>query len=120
MKANELMIGDWCILGNGQYAQIDTVLFKILLEYEIDGNKNDLRHIPLTPEILEKNGFVAEFASEDYRYDDKMILTQSYDKKGYWWVVGNMYVCQLHYVHELQHALRLCGLNELADNFKLQ
>lgn len=24
-----------------------------------------------------------------------------------------------HYVHELQHALRLCGLNELADNFKV-
>lgn len=23
------------------------------------------------------------------------------------------------YVHELQHALRLCGLKELADNFKL-
>ena len=23
------------------------------------------------------------------------------------------------YVHELQHALRLCGLNELADNFKI-
>lgn len=22
-------------------------------------------------------------------------------------------------VHELQHALRLCGLNELADNFKV-
>lgn len=24
------------------------------------------------------------------------------------------------YVHELQHALRLCGLNELADNFKIE
>lgn len=24
------------------------------------------------------------------------------------------------YVHELQHALRLCGLNELADNFKAE
>lgn len=23
------------------------------------------------------------------------------------------------YVHQLQHALRLCGLDELADNFKL-
>lgn len=25
----------------------------------------------------------------------------------------------IDYVHELQQALRLCGLNELADNFKI-
>lgn len=24
------------------------------------------------------------------------------------------------YIHELQHALRLCGLNDLADNFKIE
>ena len=27
---------------------------------------------------------------------------------------------QFYYFHELQHALRLCGLNELADNFKIE
>ncbi len=25
----------------------------------------------------------------------------------------------INYVHELQHALRLCGLTDLADNFKV-
>ena len=28
--------------------------------------------------------------------------------------------CKTIYLHELQHALRLCGLNDLADNFKLE
>ena len=45
---------------------------------------------------------------------------------------GNLFVDELHlnrhleftfqdclYVHQLQHALRLCGLNELTDNLKL-
>jgi len=27
---------------------------------------------------------------------------------------------RVNYVHQLQHALRLCGLNELANNFKLE
>lgn len=26
---------------------------------------------------------------------------------------------KVKYVHELQHALRLCGLSELADNLKI-
>lgn len=29
-------------------------------------------------------------------------------------------VADIRYVHELQHALRLCGLNELANNIKIQ
>ena len=27
--------------------------------------------------------------------------------------------CPIKYVHELQHALRLCGLSELAENLKV-
>ena len=33
--------------------------------------------------------------------------------------VFNNIFAQIYYVHELQHALRLCGLQELADNFIL-
>ena len=29
------------------------------------------------------------------------------------------WICDTLYVHELQNALRLCGLNELADDFKV-
>ena len=27
---------------------------------------------------------------------------------------------EIYFVHELQHALRFCGLNEIADNFKIE
>ena len=28
-------------------------------------------------------------------------------------------IVPIKYIHDMQHALRLCGLNELADNFKI-
>ena len=31
----------------------------------------------------------------------------------------NLVFCDTLHVHDLQHALRLCGLDELADNFKV-
>lgn len=36
-------------------------------------------------------------------------------------ISNNMYnlSCPIQYVHELQHALRLCGLSELAENLKV-
>ena len=32
---------------------------------------------------------------------------------------GNYYMCDCNYVHTLQHALRLCRGDELANNFKI-
>lgn len=130
MDCKSLMISDWVSYCN-EYFQVDyyhRATDTIGLKYKgkspnfQDGMicSEDAIPIPLTEEILKANGFKAEYAPEDYRYDDKMMLTQSYDKQGYWWVVGNMYVVQLFYVHELQHALKLCGLNEMADNFKVE
>lgn len=33
---------------------------------------------------------------------------------------NNFVLFNLCYVHELQHCLHVCGLNELADNIKLE
>ena len=33
--------------------------------------------------------------------------------------LNNKKVYQCEYVHQYQHLLRLCGLDELADNFKM-
>ena len=60
-------------------------------------------------EILEANGFGRDPLY--YEHND-----------GYDFFLGNVrsvHVGPLQYVHELQHALRLCGLNEIADNFKI-
>lgn len=103
----------------------------------------DISPIPLTDEILEKNGFDSEtFLSSEW---DKKVYFKEFpgcvvepDDTGYtfgttryWSEVnedgspidwGTMYESRiegLHYVYELQHALRLCGLSELADYFKV-
>lgn len=67
--------------------------------------------IPLTEEILKANG-INIFSNCDlslplYTMGIKVVERGVYIKM------------RFKFVHELQHALRLCGLKELADNFKI-
>lgn len=120
MKANELMVGDlvysiFCdkpckVIGIEQY-ESEYVNVKVT---NISGAKDitSLTPIPLTLEILEKNGF-----SDDYRNDD-LSYTQSC---GY--VIGihingkNGCMDEMYfdYIHQLQHALRLCGIDKTIE-----
>lgn len=76
---------------------------------------DDIEPIPLTAEILKKNGFKNErFRNEYYIYGTNFYVV-AFDNT-YSFQSSDM---DLKYVHELQHALRLCGLNELANNFKI-
>ena len=100
--------------------------------------------IPLTPEILEKNEWKSDnniseclgievFASEknkccvefdgedEYSFNtyERWEDTDYYGTPMDWGYRYITSIYHLRYVHELQHALRLCGLDELADNFKL-
>ena len=119
MKANELMIGDWVLdkKTNRPYKIIGTndLLFH-----------DDYSHIPLTAEILERNGFENDFYHDEcvadyhyvrlegYSYHEELILIQ--------WCNGelnvvNELICDVdmydcYYVHQLQHALRLCNIEK--------
>lgn len=83
-------------------------------------NEDDADSIPLTDEILEKNGW-------KWRKKGVIKSLHLYDKEGHSIMTltyGNIitvggHEVKIRYVHELQYALRLCGLNELADNFKV-
>lgn len=98
-----------------------------------------LQPIPLTPEILEKNNLILgdNIISSDktpfgeifnsINIKNTLIENGQLQKEAYQIYIRNKelsifegrYICiRIAYVHELQHALRLCGLNELADNFK--
>ena len=139
MEAKELMIGDKVMVK--VLSQIPDTY--VLHTWTANDYSRDIKvkPIPLTPEILEKNGF----------YDRNI---QGYYAQWYYKRFGS-YVCfdiaiSLVYkeievskvcgagtdceeeeygssivfsndicVHTLQHALRLCGLDELADNFKV-
>ena len=115
MNAADLMIGDWVSI-KPLSAYIYTRR-KIKIQDFANLHKMDFVPILLTPEILEKNGF---------KYND-LPYAQEWEKYGLSIYGENpkMINCGLNiamnvtYVHQLQHALRLCGLDELADNFKV-
>lgn len=130
MEAKDLMIGDW-VLAYGKKTQIVWVgnIHKMAVRgfpYEfMDG---EIEPIPLTPEILEKNGFVANkhvYPYPYYEYENekgKLKIGFAFpqgNKTSYkepWVCIDSEYVYVEHlpciYVHQLQHALRLCKIEK--------
>ena len=115
MKANELMIGDWVHFTNSLNEEWDA---KFAIIDFMHGTFSRVDPIPLTAEILEKNNLpsnrVAWWYADDFEDADDRITYEIHISEGALGINGFMW-----YVHELQHALRLCGLNDLADNFKV-
>ena len=74
--------------------------------------------IPLTAEILEKNGWERHDIFMDMKVAADVIFSWT-DMYGKSLLQNGYHMCYCKYVHTLQHALRLAGLNELADNFKI-
>jgi hypothetical protein len=76
---------------------------------------NEIEPIPLTPEILKKNGFEyyhKNFASTDYDSPFKLEMVEWPDENGnggLWLIKG---LLKIRFVHELQDALRLCGIDK--------
>jgi hypothetical protein len=139
MKASELMVGDWvyAIDDNGEKHPCRANN----LEYDYTNKRGDfcvdfygtgyeaewpdvtfnVEPIPITPEILEKNGFVQNPRSKSRR--SHQICTDSVYIS--WWrgrlnilfkpFIGhstNHVNVDGKYVHELQHALRICGIEK--------
>lgn len=141
MKAADLMIGDWVrIKGHLDYDKVREIAKDENMQWYISFacsatlfRAYEFEPIPLTPEILEKNGF------EMFKYDGWVHYYRIFGNSAIPFVLHSMIGgemlsqevdifststdtncgIEINYVHELQHALRLCGLNELADNFKV-
>ena len=86
----------------------------------------DVKPITLTLEILERNRFELRdgflyhrIDDKPYHYDFKLKNGGVFTSEGYTLECG-IYHLTIRYVHELQNVLRLCDLNDLADNFKLE
>ena len=133
MEGTDLMIGDWVGVFDDEgiikdCRQVDWVRTgEIGMRYHKVWAIGCIEPIPLTAEILEKNGFVLRGKTYILKWRGADIHWRKTD--GYasitapnnlkfegWYSISNGYFC---YVHILQHALRLCGLDELADNFKV-
>lgn len=118
------MIGDWILYGDKPVK---------VLQLSENSKYDWVKPIPLTPEILEKNGF------EMFKYDGWVHYYRIFGNSALPFVLHSMIGGEMlsqevnlfststdtncgidiNYVHELQHALRLCSLNKLADNFKI-
>lgn len=112
--------------------------------WEFDDKDDQPKPIPITPEILKKNDWYwgltsneEDFVSsvggaynEHWVYDEglgEITLIFPNGSDGGLLTIDdqrfNRYLefiwCDTLYVHEMQRVLRLCGLDELANNFKL-
>jgi len=126
MKATELMIGDWIRCDRKPYriAEIGGMVC-IDGERELFSNLEDIEPIPITGTILKRNGIKSEEYDDGFYWcdgdprkgisqevrlvqDDKGWLAYFYSPK----VESDIEGLQLSYVHELQHALRLLGIDK--------
>lgn len=132
MKGKNLMIGDWvCVNGLTQqvfylaYNQNEKELTIGVLDpqgdvYQCFYGFDHVEPIPLTAEILENNGWeYGNWGSEDYD-DEYYTFIDDFDIH----IDGNQTfeirtvdgcTIKLKYVHELQHALRLCGIDKTIE-----
>ena len=145
MKATDLMVGDWVLINDAPHKiqAIDNIDAEIQADDELYYIGEDRYHsedkvegVPLTPEILEKNGWIQckyETCKSLYEYKGLHLRHTMIKRSNGRWVANvdgivekfpdeythSFLRINVFYVHELQHALRLCRLNELADNFKV-
>ena len=128
MKEKDLMIGDKVMVK--VLSQIPNTY--VLHTWTANDYSRDIqvKPIPLTAEILEKDGWERDIDKE-WEYNNSHILPHycyQWEKRN---VKIEMYAGlegftisliigrRFYAVHELQHVLRLYGLDELADNFKV-
>lgn len=125
MKVTDLMVGDW-VLDGTQIAQITSITFGGVIETTAHENSNIevIEPIPLTAEILVKNGWIENpdipiaviYYTQKFNDGDDGLLWDfdvriDCDPYGDYHLMHNgVSFCYVNYVHELQHALRLCGI----------
>ena len=122
MEANNLMIGDYVsVKPSGMPINVAAVHHKKVAYHAVVNKlawvrESLLEPIPITPEILEKNGWVKNLYSfESYDNEELECLSLWVGEDGknkWWWHVGVELVTPINYVHQLQHALRLCGIEK--------
>lgn len=112
MNANELMIGDWYAFRGHPYKCTASDIASIA-ECEENGAQTDISEIPLTPEILEKNGFECRGGLWMLPGDDIGLMQGSFSFQAFAYFADPRYCfCEIAFVHQLQHALRLCGIEK--------
>ena len=120
MTEKELTIGDFVQFNNKVIKVYQPINDYGYLTDERHGNEyniEDIKPIPITSEILEKNGFVRYGLSDIYGINNaELNLNSTINISNHDCTIRSEYVTvnnrSMLYVHELQHALRLCNINK--------
>lgn len=130
MKASELMIGNWVIVYEKAMpvkARVESVFGRgaMVLGHVRSADLGFMAPIPLTPEILEKNGFLkqageiweCDIFSEDKKFVSMIVWRRDYatpnlSVRSFTLQHGSYSRRNVNYVHELQNVLSLCGIEK--------
>lgn len=127
LNSHSLMLGDWIKLPQQapySLATVDEINDEGCFADGWSLPNGEIQPVLLTTEILEKNGFEKKKIS-DYK-SLFCIVSQNYDYLYVSWIgipefgIGSSFdeddelqeFATIRYVHELQHALRLCGIEK--------
>lgn len=140
LTCRDLMVGDWvniyvftkdtpqekdlfparvtCILSDGGNNDFDTIECVTPKDGHIASRPADTcLPIPLTAEILEKNGWTKPASGRVWSKNNVLSFVLEEIDDGSFEVTTDTCsewggLCMIRYFHELQHALRLCGIND--------
>lgn len=73
-------------------------------------DKDNIVPIPLTPEILEKNGWKKLYEKFFEKNVNNIRLTIEFSENIYV-AINRIFIMEIHYIHELQHLLFGLGIN---------
>ena len=116
MIAKELMIGDWVMNTYNQKPEHVCEIRErmVMLDYNDQYDYDDIEPVPLTDAILKANGFEyhhKNFAALSYVHPFQLEMVEWPDDNGIGlWMIGGLF--KIRYVHELQHAFRLAGIDK--------
>jgi len=135
LRAEDLMVGDYLTFTDVQndsrcpklkVVVIDGATNELLVS--VDGDPtldrididDELCGIPITPEILEKNGFrkLVTYGTKKWLCDNFRLNV--YDSRETWRFCADTNrnedsVIYIRFVHELQHCLKLCGIDKTIE-----
>lgn len=117
MKKEDLMVGDWVFnTHNRKPEQVQEIRERmVMLDYNDLYEYDEIEPIPLTDEILRNNRFEyfhKNYASLSYEHPFRLRLDKWPDENGLGGVWTVCDIIEIRYVHQLQHALRDCGIDK--------
>lgn len=130
LKINELSVGDWVLMdGEEPVKALRLTVAGRLIFVGLSGQMygslgDDISPLPIVPEILEKNGLIRHERDADNPkrvvLSNHFIMAITYTDADWWRFLiydeelssKELFNGIIYSVHQLQHALRLAGINK--------